>query len=88
MERSERCSVPGPPRSCRLSTSESAKGRRQERELQLTGRIGYEGRDIVIPTGPEGLGDIAKGVLDTMVAIQTGEIEHEWSVIANETKSA
>lgn len=54
----------------------------------LTGRIGYEGRDIVIPTGPEGLGDIAKGVLDTMVGIQTGQIEHDWSVIANPAESA
>jgi branched-chain amino acid aminotransferase len=54
----------------------------------LTRRIGYEGRDIVIPTGPAGLGPIAKGVLDTIVGIQTGEIEHEWSVVANEPKTA
>ena len=53
----------------------------------LNPRIGYEGRDIVIPTGPAGLGPIAKGVLDTIVGIQTGEIEHEWSVIANEVKT-
>ncbi|KAK1925683.1 putative branched-chain-amino-acid aminotransferase 2 [Papiliotrema laurentii] len=51
-------------------------------------KIGYEGRDIVIPTGPAGLGPIAKGVLDTIVGIQTGEIEHEWSVVANEPKTA
>lgn len=50
---------------------------------ELTDRIGYEGRDIVIPTGPEGLGAIAKVALDTIVGIQTGQIEHEWSVIAN-----
>ena len=49
----------------------------------LTIRIGYAGRDIIIPTGAGGSGAIAKGVLDTMVAIQTGEIEHPWSVIAN-----
>lgn len=48
-------------------------------------KIGYLGRDIVIPCGPEGqgMGDIAKGLLDRMSAIQTGEIEHEWSVVAN-----
>ena len=45
-------------------------------------RIGYQGRDISIPTGPDGMGGIAKGVMDTMVGIQTGEIDHEWSVIA------
>jgi branched-chain amino acid aminotransferase len=47
-------------------------------------RIGYQGRDISIPTGPEGLGQIAKGMLDRVQAIQTGEFEHEWSVVANE----
>lgn len=48
-------------------------------------KIGYAGRDIVIPCGPEGqgMGDIAKGLLDRMDAIQTGQIEHEWSVRAD-----
>lgn len=48
-------------------------------------KIGYEGRDIEIPCGPagQGMGNIAKGVLDRMAAIQNGEIEHEWSVVAN-----
>ncbi|KAK6907706.1 branched-chain amino acid aminotransferase [Kwoniella mangroviensis CBS 10435] len=50
-------------------------------------KIGYEGRDIEIPTGPDGLGSIAKGLLDRMTAIQIGEIEHPWSVIANPVKS-
>lgn len=49
-------------------------------------KIGYEGRDIIIPTGSEGMGSIAKGVLDRITAIQTGEIEHPWSVVANEVK--
>jgi branched-chain amino acid aminotransferase len=52
------------------------------------GRIGYEGRDIEIPYGEAGSGPIAKGVLDTIVGIQTGEIPHEWSVIANDVKKA
>lgn len=50
-------------------------------------RIGYEGRDIAIPTGSDGLGDISRAMLDQIVGIQTGEIEHEWSVIANEQKA-
>lgn len=49
-------------------------------------KIGYEGRDIIIPTGSDGMGDIAKGILDRITAIQTGEIEHPWSVVANEVK--
>ncbi|OXB33852.1 branched-chain amino acid aminotransferase [Cryptococcus neoformans] len=51
-------------------------------------KIGYEGRDIIIPTGPEGLGNIAKGILDRITAIQTGEIEHPWSVIANDASNS
>ncbi|KAK8858876.1 branched-chain amino acid aminotransferase [Kwoniella newhampshirensis] len=49
-------------------------------------KIGYEGRDIIIPTGPEGLGPIAKGILDRITSIQTGETEHPWSVVASELK--
>ncbi len=41
-----------------------------------------------MPTGPEGLGAIAKGMLDMLTGIQTGKIEHEWSVVANEVKTA
>ncbi|KAJ9113929.1 hypothetical protein QFC19_000124 [Naganishia cerealis] len=46
--------------------------------------IGYEGTDIAIPAGPEGLGPIAKAMLDRIQGIQTGKIEHEWSVIAGQ----
>lgn len=49
-------------------------------------KIGYEGRDLQIPTGPAGMGAISQGLLNTMVGIQTGEIEHEWSVVANNAK--
>lgn len=51
-------------------------------------KIGYEGRDIEIPCGPpgQGMGDIAKAVLDRMSAIQQGEIEHPWAVVANDAK--
>ncbi|KAJ9101835.1 hypothetical protein QFC21_003175 [Naganishia friedmannii] len=44
--------------------------------------IGYEGTDIPIPAGPEGLGPIAKAMLDRIQGIQTGRIEHEWSIVA------
>jgi len=56
-------------------------------EPQLTDRIGYKGKDIHIPTGPEGLGPIAKGMLDRIQAIQIGEVEHEWSVVVNDVKA-
>ncbi|ORX37110.1 putative branched-chain-amino-acid aminotransferase 2 [Kockovaella imperatae] len=48
-------------------------------------RIGFQGKDIPIPVGPDGMGPIAKAVLDRVVGIQTGEFEHEWSVIAKDT---
>lgn len=54
--------------------------------ISVVDKIGYNGRDISIPTGPGGIGSIAKGMLDTMTAIQTGELEHEWSVVANGVK--
>ncbi|KAL7416797.1 putative branched-chain-amino-acid aminotransferase 2 [Mrakia frigida] len=44
-------------------------------------RIGYEGKDIHIPTGPKGLGVVAGAVLDQIVGIQMGKIESPWSVI-------
>jgi branched-chain amino acid aminotransferase len=32
------------------------------------------------------MGAISKAMLDRIVGIQTGEIEHEWSVVANDVK--
>lgn len=46
-------------------------------------RIGYKGRDIKIPCGNGDIGPIAKAMLDRIVGIQTGEIEHEWSTVCN-----
>lgn len=43
-------------------------------------RIGYMGRDIHIPTGPEGIGSVAKSMLNMINDIQLGRIEHPWSV--------
>jgi branched-chain amino acid aminotransferase len=56
------------------------------RWVEADDRIGYEGRDIHMPTGPEGMGPIAKAMYDTIVGIQTGEIESDWSVVANDAK--
>lgn len=39
-----------------------------------------------MPTGSEGMGPIAKAMYDTIVGIQTGEIESPWSVVANDVK--
>ncbi|WVQ80749.1 branched-chain amino acid aminotransferase [Cryptococcus sp. DSM 104549] len=50
--------------------------------ISAVDKIGYQGRDVIIPTGPEGMGPIAKGILERIQAIQTGEIEHPWSVVA------
>lgn len=49
-------------------------------------KIGYQGEDITIPCGPagQGMGDIAKAILDRLSAIQTGEVEHPWAMIAND----
>ena len=58
----------------------------QESRREANDRIGYEGRDIHMPTGPEGMGPIAKAMYDTIVGIQTGEIESDWSVVANDAK--
>ncbi|THH02861.1 hypothetical protein EW026_g105 [Hermanssonia centrifuga] len=43
-------------------------------------RIGYEGEDLHIPTGPDGMGVISRPIWKHLVGIQTGKIPHEWSV--------
>lgn len=52
--------------------------------VSAVNKIGYEGTDIIVPVGPSGLGAVAEAVLGRIQAIQTGKIEHEWSVIAGE----
>ncbi|KDN45101.1 branched-chain amino acid aminotransferase II [Tilletiaria anomala UBC 951] len=47
-------------------------------------RLGYMGRDIRIPTSEEGVGPIAKVMLNTITGIQLGKIEHPWSVVVDE----
>ncbi|KAG8751983.1 hypothetical protein FRC14_007475 [Serendipita sp. 396] len=42
-------------------------------------RIGYLGKDINVPTGDGGIGNIAKGLLSEIVGRQVGAIPSEWS---------
>lgn len=48
-------------------------------------RIGYDGRDYNIPLDPDnasaGIGKLTKRFADTLLDIQYGKTEHEWSVV-------
>lgn len=44
-------------------------------------RVGYKGRDIIVPTGSGGAGPIAQAMLAKIDAIQRGTEEHPWSVL-------
>jgi len=44
-------------------------------------RIGYSGKDVHIPTGPDGMGLVSRTVLKELVGRQTGTIPSEWSVV-------
>ncbi|EPQ27248.1 uncharacterized protein PFL1_05171 [Pseudozyma flocculosa PF-1] len=48
-------------------------------------RIGYKGSDIHVPVTEGGSGPIAKAMLDRITDIQLGRVEHEWSVVFDET---
>ena len=43
-------------------------------------RIGYMGNDVIIPTGPEGMGPISKAIWDRLIGIQYGKVDSSWSV--------
>ncbi|KAH9935609.1 branched-chain amino acid aminotransferase II [Fomitopsis serialis] len=47
-------------------------------------RIRYLDEDVHIPTGPDGMGPVSKSLWQRLVAIQTGAIEHPWSVAVPE----
>ncbi|KZT06788.1 branched-chain amino acid aminotransferase II [Laetiporus sulphureus 93-53] len=44
-------------------------------------RIGYVGEDIHIPTGSDGMGPVSRPIWQRLVDIQTGKVEHPWSVV-------
>jgi len=46
-------------------------------------KIGYQGADVVIPTGQDGMGPISKPIWTELVGRQTGVIPSEWSVIVD-----
>jgi len=47
-------------------------------------RIGYQGRDIEIPVGSDGMGPVSRPIWTELVGRQTGEIESDWSVVVHE----
>jgi branched-chain amino acid aminotransferase len=49
-------------------------------------KIGYEGKDIKVPTGEsgQGIGDLAKSFLTEIQGRQIGKIPSEWSVVVSE----
>ncbi|KAG9036265.1 hypothetical protein FRB95_009413 [Tulasnella sp. JGI-2019a] len=44
-------------------------------------KIGYEGKDLVLPVYEEGVGPVSKALWQRMVDIQEGRRESEWSVL-------
>lgn len=46
-------------------------------------RIGYLGEDVLIPTGPDGMGPVSRPIWKQLVGIQTGKVPHPWSVIVD-----
>ncbi|KAG1739152.1 aminotransferase [Suillus paluster] len=47
-------------------------------------RIGYNGCDIMIPTGHDGMGPVSRSLWTELVGIQTGAIKSDWNyVVAN-----
>ncbi|CCM02803.1 uncharacterized protein FIBRA_04914 [Fibroporia radiculosa] len=47
-------------------------------------RIGYLGEDVHIPTGPDGMGPVARAVFQHLAGIQRGVVSHPWSVVVSE----
>lgn len=47
---------------------------------RLGGVYRYEGKDIAVPCGADGLGDIARVMLREIVGRQNGTIKSDWSV--------
>lgn len=49
--------------------------------ISTVNAIGYEGRDVPVPVGEDGLGDVARVMLREIQGIQTGAIKRDnWSV--------
>ncbi|KAG6818934.1 hypothetical protein H0H93_016983 [Arthromyces matolae] len=49
------------------------------------GRIGYEGRDLVLPSEKTGLGEVGKPLLERLLDIQSGKVPYEgWSELCDD----
>lgn len=48
-------------------------------------RIGYQGEDVMVPTGPDGMGPVARVIWRELVGRQMGTIPSEWSVTVSES---
>ncbi|KAG2347500.1 branched-chain amino acid aminotransferase II [Suillus weaverae] len=44
-------------------------------------RIGYNGGDVMIPTGEDGMGSVSKTLWTELVGIQTGVIKSDWNYV-------
>lgn len=44
-------------------------------------RIGYNGGDVMIPTGKDGMGPVSKPLWTELVGIQTGVIKSDWNYV-------
>jgi branched-chain amino acid aminotransferase len=42
--------------------------------------VGVDGRNVNVPVGEDGLGDVARSALQEIVRRQMGEVESAWSV--------
>jgi branched-chain amino acid aminotransferase len=47
-------------------------------------RIGYMGKDVLIPTGKDGMGPVSRPIWQEIVGRQTGAIDSDWSVVVSE----
>lgn len=47
-------------------------------------RIGYLGEDVLIPTGPDGMGPVSRPIWTELVGRQMGTIPSDWSVPVTE----
>jgi branched-chain amino acid aminotransferase len=49
------------------------------------GRIGYEGKDMMLPSHEGGLGPVGRALFEKITDIQEGRVEgHEWSRLCAE----
>jgi len=47
-------------------------------------RVGYMGEDVMVPTGPDGMGPVSRPIWEELVGRQTGRIASDWSVVVAE----